>query len=207
MSPSKSSSRSSSASTSRGPTPSPSPRAISAKSDLKSQISRISHNDKFFYAFFGITSLLIIVSSNFVPSYCIENHLCMTNCQKCPENARCELFSFTCIDGFKRVGHNCIPSDEEVSEEILLLSKRITDCINANSTKTLEQLSQQLDESPLTIRTAIQYTDYRIDRDSIVRIYKMNIIRYAVLAILSFMSLTVTTVMFVFRREKNEDTN
>ncbi|OHS97175.1 hypothetical protein TRFO_36664 [Tritrichomonas foetus] len=166
-----------------------------------SKLTKFAKNEILYYGFLVATFTLIVISSNCAPSFCIEEKLCLTNCQKCPQNARCDYFSFKCNPNFTRIGNNCISFDEykTVTPETRILAARITKCIQENQTTTLDSLSQQIDESPLSIRAAILYTDYRIKGQEIVRVFNLPFSKFNFLASLSIVLSLCSITLFVIR--------
>lgn len=161
---------SSSTATSRSPTPSPSPNSRLNQKKFYHPIDAFLYeisNDRAWFPIIIILSIILsVITLNMTPTFCSAtgSHTSF-RCKKCPDNSKCGAISFKCEEGFYRINNNCVTNEQhnKYTSETEILANKISQFLDKNeNVMNIDQLSSELNESPLPIREAIEYTDYRI---------------------------------------------
>lgn len=170
---------SSSTGTSRSPTPSPSPNSKLNRKKFFHPIDAFLYeisNDRIWFPIIIILSIILsVITLNMTPTFCSAtgSHTSF-RCKKCPDNSKCGAISFKCEEGYYKINNKCVTQEQRdlYTSEIEILTNKISEKLSEfdknETVLNLDQLSSILDESPYPIRTAIEYTDYRIGANDII---------------------------------------
>ncbi|KAK8834031.1 hypothetical protein M9Y10_021257 [Tritrichomonas musculus] len=185
---------------SRSPTPSPTPTSKSRRKNLPfynlidSFLIQISHNKVLFPIILILTILLSTIMINMAPSFCSsDGSQTSFKCKRCPDNARCNCLSFKCEKGFYKINNNCVTETQNENYKYYkYLASNISRILHDKKVSNLNELAENLDETNLQIREAIEYTDYRItgDNEAIEKVfYSPSKVLFMLCTILSYLIL------------------
>ena len=159
-------------------TPTPSPRIPAyKKSELYKTINHflqtIIRNKHYHISAMIFLSIIGIISSSLLPSYCISDTrlLSCNYCTQCPSHSKCTYLSFECDTNYTNFYNGCIHNDL-LTDDKVHLADAIIRAMKSNKIKTLNELCQKTEESPLRIRNILEFTNYRLDPND--HIYKVN---------------------------------
>lgn len=201
---------------SRSPTPSrsstPTPTYFSGSKRFYNPIDEffydISNNRVLFPIIIILSLILSVFIGNSAPSFCSsDGSQTSYKCKACPDNSICYPLSFKCVEGFSKINNNCVSDEQKESyTDVEELAKNITKFLDKENleenTINLTILEKELDASPLPIRTAIEFTDYRIfgENETIEKVFDYpSVAGYWFFTLLSLLIILFAIVIIAYR--------